>query len=108
MDRSVNQLQRAIISSYYHNCPSKTTRSPRTTPWWNKELNGFAVKIRKLFTCNIAERTRQWDNYKDTIKKSEIQRSLMEGLLPGEQRCTGQCQTHENHGKTGDQQSQHC
>jgi hypothetical protein len=44
-DQSVDQLQRAIISSYYQNCPVKPTRSPKTTPWWNRKL----AKARKLF-----------------------------------------------------------
>jgi phage FluMu protein gp41 len=39
IDRSVDQLQRAIVSSYYQNCPDKTTRSPGTTPCWNKNLS---------------------------------------------------------------------
>jgi hypothetical protein len=35
IDRSVDELQRAIIWSYYQNCPAKTIRSPRMAPWWN-------------------------------------------------------------------------
>jgi hypothetical protein len=49
VDRSVDQLQRAIISSYYHSCPAKTTRSPTTTPWWNKKPSGLRAKTRRLF-----------------------------------------------------------
>jgi hypothetical protein len=56
-DRSVNQLQLAIILSYYQNCPAKTTCSPRMAPWWNK-LSELRAKTRKLF--NIAKRTGPW------------------------------------------------
>jgi hypothetical protein len=48
-DRSIDQLQQAIILSYYLNCRAKTTRSPRTAPWWNKKLSGLRAKTRKLF-----------------------------------------------------------
>jgi hypothetical protein len=65
IDRSVDQLQQAIISSYYQNCPAKTTRSPGTTPWWNKKLSGPRAKTRKLF--NTAKRTEQWDTYKESL-----------------------------------------
>jgi hypothetical protein len=64
-DRSTEHLQRAIISSYYHNCPAKTTCSPGKTPWWNKKLSGLRAKTRKLF--NTAKRTGQWDTYKETL-----------------------------------------
>jgi hypothetical protein len=33
IDGSVDQLQRVIISTYYRNCPAKTTRPPGTAPW---------------------------------------------------------------------------
>jgi hypothetical protein len=49
VDRSVDQMQRAIISSYYHSCPAKTTHSPRMTPWWNEKLSGLRAKVRRLF-----------------------------------------------------------
>jgi hypothetical protein len=65
IDRSVVQLQPAIILSYYHNCPAKTTRLPRNAPWWNKKLSGLRAKTRKLFTT--AERTGQWNSYKKTL-----------------------------------------
>jgi hypothetical protein len=65
IDRSVHQLQWAIILSYCRNCPAKTTRSPRMVPWWNKKLSGLRSKSRKLF--NTAKRTGQWDNYKETL-----------------------------------------
>jgi hypothetical protein len=65
IDRFVGQLKQAIISSYYQNCPAKTTRSPRMFPWWNKKLSGLRAKTRKLF--NIAKRTGQWDTYKETL-----------------------------------------
>jgi hypothetical protein len=51
MDRSVDQLQQAIILSYCNNCPAKTTLSPKMVPWW---------KTRRLF--NIGKRTGQWDS----------------------------------------------
>jgi hypothetical protein len=57
IDRSVDQLQWAIISSYYHYCPAKTTCSSGTTPWWNKKLSRLRAKPRKLF--NTAKRTGQ-------------------------------------------------
>jgi hypothetical protein len=59
IDLSVDQLQRAIILSYYKNCPAETTRWPRMVPWWNKKLSGIRANTRKLF--NIAKRTGQWD-----------------------------------------------
>jgi hypothetical protein len=62
---SVDQLQQAIILSYYQNCAAKTTRSPRTAPSWNKKRSGLRVKMRELF--NIAKRTGQWDTYKETF-----------------------------------------
>jgi hypothetical protein len=65
IDRSVDQLQWAIMSSYYRNCPAKTTRPPVTAPWWNKQLSGLRVITRKLF--NIAKRTGQWDTYKEAL-----------------------------------------
>jgi hypothetical protein len=63
--QSVDQLQRAIILSYYHNCPAKTTRLPRNAPWWNKELSGRRAKIRKLFST--AKRTGQCNAYKEAL-----------------------------------------
>jgi hypothetical protein len=65
IDRSVDQLQPAIILTYYQNCPAKTTCSPRMIPWWNKKLSGLRAKTRKLF--NIVKRTGQWDTYKETL-----------------------------------------
>jgi hypothetical protein len=64
-DQSVDQLQWAIILSYYQNCPAKTTHSPRMVPWWKKKLCGVRAKTRKPF--NIAKRTGQWDAYKETL-----------------------------------------
>jgi hypothetical protein len=46
-------------------CPAKTTRSPRTTPWWSKKLSGLRAKTRRLF--NIAKRTGEWDPNKETL-----------------------------------------
>jgi hypothetical protein len=37
IDGSVDQLQWAVISSYYQNCLAKTTRPPGMTPWWNNK-----------------------------------------------------------------------
>jgi hypothetical protein len=65
IDGSVDQLQRAIISSYYRNCPAKTTRPPGMAPWWNKKQSEFRAKTKKLF--NMAKRTGQWDTYKETL-----------------------------------------
>jgi hypothetical protein len=65
IDVSVDQLQRAIISSYYRNCPAKTTRPPGTAPWWNKKLSGLRAIVRKQF--NVAKRTGQWGPYKKTL-----------------------------------------
>jgi hypothetical protein len=64
-DRSVDQLQGAIILSCYQNCPAKTTRSPRMAPLWNKKLNELRAKTRKLFYK--AKTTGQWDTYKETL-----------------------------------------
>jgi hypothetical protein len=75
VDRSIDQLQQAIISSYYHSHPAKTTRSPRTIPWWNKKLSGFRAKTRRLF--NKAKITGEWDPYKETLTcyNKEIRRA---------------------------------
>jgi hypothetical protein len=94
IDWSIDQLQRAITSFYYQNCPAKTTCSPGMTPWWNKKLSG--LRARKLF--NTVKRTRQWDTYKETLTcyNKEIRKtkraswrgycqSLMEGVLPVDQ-----------------------
>jgi hypothetical protein len=43
IDRSIDQMQRAIVVSYYQNCPAKITRSPRRVPWWNKKLSGLRI-----------------------------------------------------------------
>jgi hypothetical protein len=58
-------LQWAIISSYYYNCPAKTTRSPGTTLWWNRKFSGLRAKKRNLF--NVAKRTGKWGTYKETL-----------------------------------------
>jgi hypothetical protein len=65
IDRSVDQLQEAIILSYYQNCPTKNTHASRNAPWWNKNHCGLRVKMRKL--CNTAKRTGQWDTYKEAL-----------------------------------------
>jgi hypothetical protein len=44
IDRSVDQLKWAVISSYCQKCPAKTTRSPGSSPWWNKKLSGSKTK----------------------------------------------------------------
>jgi hypothetical protein len=62
IERCVHQLQQAIILSYYHNCPAKTTGSTRMAPWWNKKLSGLEAKTRRLF--NRAKGTGQ---YKETL-----------------------------------------
>jgi hypothetical protein len=56
-------------------CYSGTTRSPRTSPWWNKNLGGLSDKTRKLF--NTAKRTGQWDTCKETLPcyNKEIRKS---------------------------------
>jgi hypothetical protein len=54
-DRSFDKLHRAIVVSYYQNCPAQTTRSTRRVHWRNKKLSGLRVKVRKLF--NIATKT---------------------------------------------------
>jgi hypothetical protein len=64
-DHTTDQLQQAIIFSYYQNCSAKTTWSPRMTPWGNKKLSGLRAKTRKPFY--IAKRTGQWDTYKKTL-----------------------------------------
>jgi hypothetical protein len=64
IDRSSDQLQQAIILSYYQNCPAKTTRSSRIAPW-NKMLSGLRAETRRLF--NTAKRTGQLDTYKETV-----------------------------------------
>jgi hypothetical protein len=57
IDRSVDQLQRAIILSYYHNFPAKASCLPRNATWLNKVLSGLIAKTRNLF--NTAKRTGQ-------------------------------------------------
>jgi hypothetical protein len=43
-DLAADQLQQAIILSYWNNCPTKTILSPRNILWWNKKLSGLGVK----------------------------------------------------------------
>jgi hypothetical protein len=31
-------------NTYYQNCSAKTTHSPRTAPWWNKNLSELRAK----------------------------------------------------------------
>jgi hypothetical protein len=99
-DQSVDQLQQAIILSHYHNCPTKTTRSPRTALWWNKKLSGLTAKTRNLF--NTGKRTGQWDTYKETLTfyNKEIRKAIQSSWWR-------YCQTHDDHGKIDDQQGQH-
>jgi hypothetical protein len=104
IDRSVDQLQRSIIKSFYRNCPAKTTRSPKNTPWWTKQLSGLRNKTRRLF--KTAKRTGNWDSYTEalTCYNKEIRKakgSSLEKALPRNQKCTRRCQIHENYGKTG-------
>jgi hypothetical protein len=54
-DPSVDQLQQAMVLSYYLNCPAWTTRSPRMAPWWNKILSGIRAKTRRLFNKSKKE-----------------------------------------------------
>jgi hypothetical protein len=42
IDLSVDQLQHGVILSHYQNCPAKSTRSPRMTPWLNKKLSAVS------------------------------------------------------------------
>jgi hypothetical protein len=65
IDRSVDQLQQAIILSNYQNCPAKTTRSPRNASCWNKTLSELKAKSRRLF--NISKRALHWDTYKEAL-----------------------------------------
>jgi hypothetical protein len=53
-DLDFDQLQQSIISSYHQNCPVRATRSLKKVHWWNKELSGLRVKIRRPF--DIANR----------------------------------------------------
>jgi hypothetical protein len=48
IDWSIDQLQRALISSYYQNCPAKITHSPGMTPWWNKKLSELRAKKKAI------------------------------------------------------------
>jgi hypothetical protein len=43
---AADQLQQAIISSYYNNFPAKS----RKVPGWNKKLSGLTAKTRRLLT----------------------------------------------------------
>jgi hypothetical protein len=42
-------LQEAIITTYHNNCPLKTTKIRRQTPWWTKDLETKIQAVRKLF-----------------------------------------------------------
>jgi hypothetical protein len=46
---AVDMLQQAILSSYHQNCPSRVALSPRTVPWWHKELRHLKGSTRRLF-----------------------------------------------------------
>jgi hypothetical protein len=101
-DLTADQLRQVIIT-FYNNCSVRTTRSPKTVPWWNKKLSGLRAKTTWLF--NVAKRTGHWDIYKEALTSynKEIGKSKvdMEEGPPGDSSCTRQCQTHADHGKTG-------
>jgi hypothetical protein len=55
VELAVDSLQQATLSSYRQNCPARVALSPRTVPWWNKELSRLQASTRRLF--NQAKRT---------------------------------------------------
>jgi hypothetical protein len=62
VELAVDLLQQAILLSYRQNCPARVALSPRTFPWWNKELSRLKASTRRLF--NHAKRTGDWESYK--------------------------------------------
>ncbi|XP_054709092.1 uncharacterized protein LOC129218795 [Uloborus diversus] len=65
LELSVDQLQRAILRSYYQNCKANVTDSPRLVPWWSSEISDLRSKYRKLF--NRAKKNGDWDTYKSIL-----------------------------------------
>jgi hypothetical protein len=65
VELAVDLLQQAILSSYHQNCPARVALSPRTDPWWNKELSHLKASTRLLF--NQAKRTGDWESYKTAL-----------------------------------------
>ena len=49
-------------SSYHQNCPARVPLSPRTVPWWNKELSHLKASVRQLI--NQDKRTADWELHK--------------------------------------------
>ena len=65
LEIAVDQLQQAILQSFYQNCKNTTTNSPRLVPWWSKEISGLRKRCRKLF--NRAKKSGDWDTYKSAL-----------------------------------------
>jgi hypothetical protein len=65
VELAVDLLQQATLLSYHQNCPARVALSPRTVPWWNKELSRLKASRRQLF--NQAKRTGDWESYKTAL-----------------------------------------
>ena len=103
VELAVDMVQQDILSSCHQNSPAREALPPRTVTWWNKELSHLEASPRWLF--NQAKIKGDWESYKMALtcynkEISKGQTVRMEGLLSGEQGCTWQRQTHEDHGQS--------
>jgi hypothetical protein len=90
VELAVDILQQAILSSYHQNCPARAALSPRTDPWWNKELNRLKASTRRLF--DQAKRTGDWESYNTALtcynnRDLKSQTVFLEELLSGDRGC---------------------
>jgi hypothetical protein len=103
---AVDQVQQSILSAYYRNCPVRVAHSLRGVLWWNKALRDLKTQTRRLFSR--VKMTGEWGLYKEYFTRykrdQQSQKVLMEEVLPADRGCTRQCQTHEDHGETSEQQ----
>ena len=49
LELAVDELQEAILQSYYRSCKTTITNLPRLVPWWSKEISRLHGNCRKLF-----------------------------------------------------------
>jgi hypothetical protein len=75
VELAVDLLQQALLLSYHQNCPARVALSPKTVPWWKKELSRLKASTRRLF--NQAKRTGDWESYKTafTCYNKEIRKA---------------------------------
>jgi hypothetical protein len=66
VELAVDWLQQSILSSCYRNCLFRVAHSPRSIPWWSKELRGLKAQTRMLALYR-AKMTGEWGPYKQSL-----------------------------------------